>query len=791
MTRLFLQLIGAGDALGDGQYEVAWHWARPGVWYVGFVLLVPVMALVVWRHRRSLPHLSRRARTALSVCRTLVLLLLIVALAGPFVRVKQSQQQKPIVAMLLDDSRSMQLLAGPFDDETAARLSSAMGQSVDMEQSSDTAAMNAMSRFDLARQTLHFHEERLHILRQRFDLRYYRFARRPVVSDTWEDWLRSETRDNDVDQTAPSLALATTLRDAVGREMAACVVFSDGRWTVGSEPDQSITTSGGDAIPVWTVPIGSRTTMPDAVLLDVLSPRLVTEGDTGAVIATVASVGLDNRQVKVELLQGDQVLDTQTITLRDDQRRQVQLTYPAQRVGEAELNVRIASQPEERVTQNNAQSIVIETTNNRYKVLMLEAAPRWDMRFLDHGMRRDSGIEATLVMESALRSGDVAPADLPRAAGLPTNVDEWAAYHVVILGDVSTDLLTTDAAERLASAVRDKGVGLIVQPGHAHMPHAFADTALPGLLPVTLTHTHDATRGGRDAPAYAPFRMRVSAAGASYPAFSLYDSAGKNRAVWSRMPPFYWSADVVDARPGAMVLAQRHGAAGNRPLIVEQTVGKGRVLWVGFDSTYRWRANVGTHVFYRFWGQAIRRVAKSQNTDDESDRLEVTPTRAEPGEPIVIETFVLNRDGQPRTDATIDVRIMNEKTDSTLAVTLTRVGDGRYRAAWTPSAIGSYIVRHQPLQGDPLTSAVRVASSNREWRSPGVDRDALGTLAHATGGEMIELEQLATLPDRIQGEPTTITRRRDVSVWDNWLMLIVLVSLYCVDVGIRRMTGSM
>jgi len=26
-------------------------------------------------------------------------------------------------------------------------------------------------------------------------------------------------------------------------------------------------------------------------------------------------------------------------------------------------------------------------------------------------------------------------------------------------------------------------------------------------------------------------------------------------------------------------------------------------------------------------------------------------------------------------------------------------------------------------------------------------------------------------------------------VWDNWLMLVMLISLYCADVGIRRLTG--
>ena len=47
-------------------------------------------------------------------------------------------------------------------------------------------------------------------------------------------------------------------------------------------------------------------------------------------------------------------------------------------------------------------------------------------------------------------------------------------------------------------------------------------------------------------------------------------------------------------------------AYGPLPLIATHHAGRGKVLFVGTDSTWLWRQNVGDRFFYKFWGQAIR-----------------------------------------------------------------------------------------------------------------------------------------------------------------------------------------
>lgn len=369
---------------------------------------------------------------------------------------------------------------------------------------------------------------------------------------------------------------------------------------------QAVTTDGAGA-PVWAIPVGSPKPLVDIAVLDALAPAQVARNDTAVVVATIASHALAGRTIEVRLLEGDKELDKAPLVLRDDERQQVQLDFQAAEAGTRLLTVEVAPQAEEQVQANNRLGVAVEVDEQRWKVLYLEGYPRWDFRFLDHSLRRDHGLEVTMVLEARLRGDGVKPEDLPKVARLPEDAAGFAEYNVVLLGDITPALLPIRLQQQLAKAVEEDGLGLIVQAGPMAMPHAFAESPLARLLPVRIQRGDGASAGdrpGREAPAFAPFLMEVTAVGSVHPAFRLYDSAARNRGVWSRMPPFYWAAAATEAAPGATMLAEVKTAGETYPLIAEHFAGAGRVLLIGTDATYRWRRNIGDHLFYRFWGQA-------------------------------------------------------------------------------------------------------------------------------------------------------------------------------------------
>lgn len=78
------------------------------------------------------------------------------------------------------------------------------------------------------------------------------------------------------------------------------------------------------------------------------------------------------------------------------------------------------------------------------------------------------------------------------------------------------------------------------------------------------------------------------------------------RDFWSNLPPHYWLA-TGEPKAGAEVLATATAADGKTvPVILRQNFGFGRVLYLGIDSTWRWRFRAGDAIHHRFWGQIVQ-----------------------------------------------------------------------------------------------------------------------------------------------------------------------------------------
>ena len=84
---------------------------------------------------------------------------------------------------------------------------------------------------------------------------------------------------------------------------------------------------------------------------------------------------------------------------------------------------------------------------------------------------------------------------------------------------------------------------------------------------------------------------------------------------------------------------------------------------------------------------------------------------------------------------------------------------------------------------------VQVAGSQRELLHASMDYALLDELAQTTGGRVLAANELSQIESLIEATPTQVRRVVEAEAWDNWLTLVVLVGLYCLDVGVRRVLG--
>jgi hypothetical protein len=824
MIEALLRSIGVTDEISSHLEHVTPDIQRPAWLWLGLGLLVPIAWFIYRRQRQNLATVPPSLRAALTVTRVLILLLLVLTLSGPYLKLDMKIDKKPIVALVFDQSQSMGLPAGPFetDADVLAAAEAAGYQVTDGKVDAATRkALNEKTRARFVQEAVeHRSQEWLDPLAEKYDVRLYAVGERVSQVPVNGAPVKLPELTSQSPETHLGDGLAQVLDEAAGRQIASIVVFSDGQNTGGRSPAEMALAAREAGAPLFAVPAGSAAPVRDIGIVDVFAPDSVKTEDTVKIAATLEVQGYPEQAVKVVLLEDgkDEPLDSKELVLRRTEQQHVELTFTApKQSGAKTLTVKLlpAAELSEDIPDNNTDEVLIRVSDENLKVLYVEGLPRWDFRFLKNSIRRDQGLSG-LGLKGGVVAGTAAGGSSSSATAatptpgaaisdekvdpdivletevrrrpaterniLPDTVDALAAYHTIILGDVSPALADRGFIKNLAEAVRERGVGLIVEAGPNAMPFSFEQEFLD-LLPVKIRR-----KAGMEAQPFKPFKLELTADGTLHETMRLFDDAGRNQNVWEKMPPFYWCAAIERPAASATVLAFNasvEGRYGKLPLIAHHYAGQGKVLFVGTDSTWLWRQNVGDRFFYKFWGQAIRFVARRPDEQKNKSWVEVRPVRARPGEAAQIELMAIRSDGAPRTEPTIMVRM---ERPGAAAETVELVADkstlGRYTGKYVPAEKGSYRVVYDPGGGEKVEALMHVRPSTEELRRPNVDRDALAQI-----GKLIEPKDLASITGELKGEPKTISLHREASIWDNWLVVTVLVLIYSIDVGLRRLSG--
>jgi hypothetical protein len=212
------------------------------------------------------------------------------------------------------------------------------------------------------------------------------------------------------------------------------------------------------------------------------------------------------------------------------------------------------------------------------------------------------------------------------------------------------------------------------------------------------------------------------------------------------------------------------------------------VMFLAMDATWQWRQNVADRWFYRFWGQAVRFVAKPPGGLDKPT-LEASPARLAPGD----EASLILHTRQEADSLEVTVAPLLANTAAPPTVRLTRdpsVPGPRFRYTGKIRLTTPDRYRFEYTQNDANVAAeVLVVEGNEEFRRMEVDRAALEVLAQRSGGKVLEAWELAKLPALLKGQPQTRHLTKQQDLWDTWLTIVLVAGLYCLDVGIRRWCG--
>jgi hypothetical protein len=583
------------------------------------------------------------------------------------------------------------------------------------------------------------------------------------------------------------LAKATeTVKNLVG-----VVLISDGDWNEGQPPVQAATALRLKGVPVFSVPVGSTTRLPDIELVSLGAPTFGVVGKSVRIPFTIESTLPREYLTKVTLKTSDGNEVSEEVRVTAMGRTTGSVLWKPAKTGDVTLTLDVPRHPEEVIIDNNRRSAPIQIREEKLRVLVIESLPRWEYRYLRNALSRDPGVEvACLLFHPDLGKPGGGTKDYIKQ--FPAGLDELSRFDVVFLGDVGTEdgQLTAEQCRLLKGLVEHQASGLVFMPGMQGRQFSLLDTALADLMPVVMDDAQPGGWGSRT-----PGHFELTELGRRSLLTNLADTQENNLEVWDDLPGFQWYAPVVRAKGGSDVLAVHKDAAnqsGRLPLLVTRPFGAGKVLFMGTDGAWRWRKGVEDKYHYRFWGQVVRWMAYQRNmAKGETVRFYYSPDQPQVRQTVSLHANVMEKSGEPLSKGDVNARIKapSGRVD-TLHFTSTGEEWGVFESRFTAVEPGTHSVTLTCKQtGAVLETTIFVHGDVAERVGKPARPEVLEEIARVTKGKMLAPDKLDQIIQSLAALPDPQPSVRRVQLWSHPVLIAIVVGLLGVFWVGRKVVG--
>ncbi len=701
------------DSIPADATDITLSWQSPmQPWAIACSVLLA--GAVAWLAYRRLPA-SRHAALALAGLRAITLLALVACIAGPQWTHTVRELERDSVVVLVDRSRSMQVTDGPVSRDDAAQA---------------LLAEPVWERLAQERQVewIGFHGTPVP-----FD------PRSPGTAEGWA--------------TDIGAALSAAQRASGGRPLAGIVLVSDGRSQRPVQRDL-LRELQSKAIPVFVLPVGSPDPVSDIAVTDAEGPARAFVKDQVPVTAVIQVRGNPPESAMVvELVDVDsgRVLDAQTVTPGElsGGRLETTLVSSPSDAGRARWSVRVrpfdADGPRDLSPGNDERRVDIELVDRPLRVLYIEGYPRWEYRYLKNMLVREPSIEASVMLLSADR--DFAQEGNAPLYRLPQTREEFGAYDLVILGDVPSGALSPTQVSEIATAVSERGAGLLWLAGERSTPVSWRGTALEDLVPIRIASSIDRIDE--------PVELEPTGAARRAGVMRLGDRSDE----WPMsLTDLEWvqRIDMSQLKPATEVLARAVGASGGAgwPAVLSMRFGSGQVIYVGTDETWRWRRGVGETYQERFWLQLLRFLARhSVDAGGRAAVLESDARMVEVARGTVLRLVITDaRVAESVGDSPVEARAERIDGGAAQVIQLRRssgAGTAVWAATWAPDEPGVWRIRVDDTRVGQAETVLECVRGDLESADPSSDHAQLRAIAESTGGIVLDRDGLDSIVDLI------------------------------------------
>ncbi|MDZ4799144.1 MAG: glutamine amidotransferase [Bryobacteraceae bacterium] len=736
-------------AFSKGQVLLAARWP---VWVLLALILVAAGALAWPMFRRGHAVAPRVKPIAIWLLQTTMVAMLLVLLWQPALSVATLRPQQNIVAVVVDDSKSMSIV-----EDSASRmqrLKEALSPSVVAD------------------------------LQKKFQVRFYRLGARAERVET------TANLKGDSGSTRLGDGLREVSAEAASLPIGAVVLLSDGADNAGGIDLETTNQIRRFRIPVHTVGFGKEKPDHDIEVTNLELPQRVLATSRLNAQVSVKQWGFANKRAKLTLRDGDKILSQREITLKADGIEQTEsVSFNSGNAGVRSVQASIEPIGTEENDKNNAQTRLLTVEPGKPRILYIEGEPKWEYKFIRRAIELDQGLQLVSMVRTTqnkfYRQGIEKPEELEQ--GFPATVEELFNFQGIVIGGVEAAYFTPNQQELLKQFVDRRGGGVLWLGGRGGLADGgWAASPLAELLPTVLPNRKNTFQ--RD-PAY----VELAAAGRDSLICRLDEDPARNGDRWKKLPYLANYEDPGTPKPGAVVLAEMNVGRNKMPLLTTQNYGRGRTALFATSGSWRWQMQQPLEDMSHemFWQQMLRwlvsgttgPVVSSVNKSVYNDEQSV-PLRAE----------IRDRNYNPAADAAVEARIVKPDGSSETVTLRPDPGTpGVYTANWGAAATGAYVVETVARRGDQELGRDAVTFRREDGVAENFgthqNKELLEKLAQQTGGRYWQPSEVKKLAGEINYSEAGISIRETRDLWDAPIFFLMALLLRGGEWLLRRKWG--
>jgi uncharacterized membrane protein len=731
-----------------GQFVFLAPWPS---WVLPLAILAAAGA-VAWHVTRHRGLLSGLRPAAIWLLQTALIALVLFLLWHPAISIATLRPQQNVVAILLDDSRSM------------------------------TVPETGGTRLVQAKKVLN--DGLLNALEKKFQVRLYRFGKDLERVDKLDQITGAAS------STRIGASLEQALAEASTLPLGAVVLMSDGSDNSGGIDLDTIAQIRRSRVPIHTVGFGRERFGHDIEISDVTLPARALADSRLSAQVTLHQNGYFRQRARLAVRDGQKLLAWREIALKAESEPQTEaLVFNAGLAGPRSFQFSIEPLSGEENIANNRITRLVNVISAKPRILYIEGEPRWEYKFIHRAIEDDRSLQLSSMVRTT-QNKTYRQVQNPKELeqGFPSRAEELFAYDGVIVGSVEAGYFTPQQQQIIRDFVDRRGGGLLMLGGRATLSEGgYAHSALADILPVRVSETKGTFH--RDS-----VRAELTAAGIDSTICQLEDDSVRNTERWKSMPVLADYQQVGDAKPGAVTLLEMNlGGRRRSPLLAIENYGRGRTAVFATSGSWRWQMmqplQDKTHEM--FWQQLLRWLVS-----DTPGRVLVSTARPILSDENRLRLRVEARDKSFRAmaNATVEARITGPGgSGDVLNLRPEPLEPGVYTGEWSADRAGSYMVEVIAKQGQEEAGRDVLVFRREDGVSENFravqNRELLEKLAEQTGGRSYPGNRAARLVDDISYSEAGITVRETKDLWDMPVVFLAALMLRAAEWGLRRKWG--